>query len=68
MYMFYVIFVTECLQVAPHQQGVMVRPQVTLAQSSVVTFRGQPHSHIIVAQPKVVKQLQSGVTRASSSV
>ncbi|XP_055366524.1 transcription initiation factor TFIID subunit 4-like isoform X2 [Betta splendens] len=47
------------VQVAPQQQGMMVRPQVTLAQSSMLTFRGQPHSHIIVTQPKAVKHLQS---------
>ncbi|XP_047461206.1 transcription initiation factor TFIID subunit 4-like isoform X2 [Mugil cephalus] len=41
------------------QPGTMVRPQVTLAQSSVVTLRGQPHSRIIVSQPPVVKQLQT---------
>lgn len=39
----------------------MVRPQVTLAQSPMVTLRGQSHSRIIVGQPQVVKQLHSGV-------
>uniref|UniRef100_A0AAQ6IRD6 TAFH domain-containing protein n=1 Tax=Anabas testudineus TaxID=64144 RepID=A0AAQ6IRD6_ANATE len=34
--------------VVPQQQGIMVRPQVTLAPSPIVTFRGQPHSRIIV--------------------
>lgn len=37
----------------------MVRPQVTLAQSPMVTLRGQTHSRIIVGQPQVVKQLQT---------
>uniref|UniRef100_A0A7N6BQ99 TAFH domain-containing protein n=1 Tax=Anabas testudineus TaxID=64144 RepID=A0A7N6BQ99_ANATE len=41
------------------QQGIMVRPQVTLAPSPIVTFRGQPHSRIIVNQPQVVKHLQT---------
>uniref|UniRef100_A0A4W6EX67 TATA-box binding protein associated factor 4 n=1 Tax=Lates calcarifer TaxID=8187 RepID=A0A4W6EX67_LATCA len=41
----------------PHRT--MVRPQVTLAQSPMVTLRGQPHSRIIVGQPQVVKQLQT---------
>ncbi|XP_059189870.1 transcription initiation factor TFIID subunit 4-like [Centropristis striata] len=43
----------------PQQQGTMVRPQVTLAQSPMVTLRGQSHSRIIVGQPQVVKQLQT---------
>ncbi|XP_070695647.1 transcription initiation factor TFIID subunit 4-like isoform X2 [Pempheris klunzingeri] len=43
------------------QQGTMVRPQVTLAQSPMVTLRGQSHSRIIVGQPQVVKQLQTAV-------
>ncbi|XP_071332835.1 transcription initiation factor TFIID subunit 4-like [Trachinotus anak] len=45
--------------IVPQQQGTMVRPQVTLAQSPMVTIRGQPHSRIIVGQPQVVKQLQT---------
>uniref|UniRef100_A0A3B4VKY2 TATA-box binding protein associated factor 4 n=1 Tax=Seriola dumerili TaxID=41447 RepID=A0A3B4VKY2_SERDU len=47
--------------IVPQQQGAMVRPQVTLAQSPMVTLRGQPHSRIIVGQPQVVKQLQTAV-------
>ncbi|XP_026189245.1 transcription initiation factor TFIID subunit 4 [Mastacembelus armatus] len=43
----------------PQQQGTVVRPQVTLAQSPMVTFRGPLHSRIIVGQPQVVKQLQA---------
>ncbi|XP_020314304.1 transcription initiation factor TFIID subunit 4 [Oncorhynchus kisutch] len=43
----------------PQQQGAMGRPQVTLAQSPMVTLRGQPHSHIIMGQPQVVRQLQT---------
>lgn len=39
----------------------MVRSQVTLTQSPMVTLRGQTPSHIIVGQPQVVKQLQTGV-------
>ncbi|XP_034733062.1 transcription initiation factor TFIID subunit 4-like isoform X2 [Etheostoma cragini] len=46
--------------IVPQQQGTMVRPQVTLAQSPMVTLRGQSHSRIIVGQPQVVKQLQTG--------
>ncbi|KAL4648937.1 transcription initiation factor TFIID subunit 4 isoform X2 [Arapaima gigas] len=42
------------------QQGAVVRPpQVTLAQTPMVTLR-QPHSHIVLGQPQVqVKQLQT---------
>ncbi|XP_040920135.1 transcription initiation factor TFIID subunit 4-like isoform X2 [Toxotes jaculatrix] len=47
--------------IVPQQQGTMVRPQVTLTQSPMVTLRGQPHSRIIVGQPQVVKQLQTAV-------
>ncbi|XP_070823957.1 transcription initiation factor TFIID subunit 4-like isoform X2 [Chaetodon trifascialis] len=47
--------------IVPQQQGTMVRPQVTLAQSPMVTLRGQSHSRIIVGQPQVVKQLQTAV-------
>ncbi|XP_072222823.1 transcription initiation factor TFIID subunit 4-like isoform X2 [Leuresthes tenuis] len=39
------------------QQGSGVRPQVTLAQSPMVTVRGPTQSRIIVGQPQVVKQL-----------
>ncbi|KAM3872448.1 transcription initiation factor TFIID subunit 4-like [Diretmus argenteus] len=45
--------------IVPQKQGTMVRPQVTLAQSPMVTLRGQPHSRIIMGQPQVVKQLQT---------
>nr|XP_020466357.1 transcription initiation factor TFIID subunit 4 [Monopterus albus] len=45
--------------IVPQQQGVMVRPQVTLAQTPTVTLRGQPHNRIIVSQPQLVKQLQT---------
>ncbi|XP_028266117.1 transcription initiation factor TFIID subunit 4-like [Parambassis ranga] len=45
--------------IVPQQQGTMVRPPVTLAQSPMVTLRGQTHSRIIVGQPQVVKQLQT---------
>uniref|UniRef100_A0A1A8RMF7 TAF4 RNA polymerase II, TATA box binding protein (TBP)-associated factor, 135kDa n=2 Tax=Nothobranchius TaxID=28779 RepID=A0A1A8RMF7_9TELE len=41
--------------IVSQQQGTMVRPQVTLAPSPMVTFRGQTPNHIIVGQ--VVKQL-----------
>ncbi|XP_045911832.1 transcription initiation factor TFIID subunit 4-like isoform X2 [Micropterus dolomieu] len=42
--------------IVPQQQGTMVRPQVTLAQSPMVTLRGQSHSRIIVGQLQTVKQ------------
>ncbi|XP_037629472.1 transcription initiation factor TFIID subunit 4-like isoform X2 [Sebastes umbrosus] len=45
--------------IVPQQQGTTVRPQVTLAQSPMVTLRGQSHSRIIVGQQQVVKQLQT---------
>ncbi|XP_071388681.1 transcription initiation factor TFIID subunit 4-like [Centroberyx affinis] len=45
--------------IVPQQHGTMVRPQVTLAQSPMVTLRGQTHSRIIMGQPQVVKQLQT---------
>ncbi|KAM9855501.1 transcription initiation factor TFIID subunit 4-like [Aulostomus maculatus] len=45
--------------VVPQEQGAVMRPQVTLAQSPMVTLRGQPHSRIIVGQPPVVKQLHT---------
>uniref|UniRef100_A0A8C8FFP9 TAFH domain-containing protein n=1 Tax=Oncorhynchus tshawytscha TaxID=74940 RepID=A0A8C8FFP9_ONCTS len=45
------------LSLSLSQQGAMGRPQVTLAQSPMVTLRGQPHSHIIMGQPQVVRQL-----------
>ncbi|XP_061909851.1 transcription initiation factor TFIID subunit 4-like isoform X2 [Entelurus aequoreus] len=41
------------------QQGVMVKPQGTLAQSSIVTLTGPSHSRISLGQPPVVKQLNS---------
>ncbi|XP_074537464.1 transcription initiation factor TFIID subunit 4-like isoform X2 [Halichoeres trimaculatus] len=47
--------------IVPQQHGTMIRPQVTLAQSPMVTLRGQPHNRIIVSQPQVVKQLHTGV-------
>ncbi|XP_061113508.1 transcription initiation factor TFIID subunit 4-like isoform X2 [Conger conger] len=41
------------------QQGAMVRPpQVTLAQTPMVTLR-QPHSRLMLSQQQVVKQLQT---------
>ncbi|KAI9516236.1 hypothetical protein NQZ68_019082 [Dissostichus eleginoides] len=43
------------------QQQTIVRPQVTLAQSPMVTVRGQSHSRIIVGQPQMVKPLQTAV-------
>ncbi|XP_034028696.1 transcription initiation factor TFIID subunit 4-like [Thalassophryne amazonica] len=45
--------------IVSQQQGTMVRPQVTLAQSPMVTLRGQAPSRIIVGQPQVVKHLQT---------
>uniref|UniRef100_UPI0037E7FB2E transcription initiation factor TFIID subunit 4-like isoform X2 n=1 Tax=Semicossyphus pulcher TaxID=241346 RepID=UPI0037E7FB2E len=45
--------------ITPQQQGTILRPQVTLAQSPMVTLRGQPHNRIIVSQPQVVKQLHT---------
>ncbi|CAJ1084851.1 transcription initiation factor TFIID subunit 4-like isoform X1 [Xyrichtys novacula] len=50
--------------IVPQQQGTVLRPQVTLAQSPMVTLRGQPHNRIIVSQPQVVKQLHAGVKPA----
>ncbi|KAM6982238.1 transcription initiation factor TFIID subunit 4-like [Tautogolabrus adspersus] len=47
--------------IVPQQQGTVLRPQVTLAQSPMVTLRGQPHNRIIVSQPQVFKQLHAGV-------
>lgn len=47
--------------IVPQQQGAVLRPQVTLAQSPMLTLRGQPHNRIIVSQPQVVKQLHPGV-------
>lgn len=32
-----------------------------MAQSPIVTLRGQPHSPVVVGQRHVVKQLQTGV-------
>lgn len=60
-FLWFSFFVSECAQIVPQQQGTMVRPQVTLAQSPMVTLRGQSHSRIIVGQPQVVKQIQTGV-------
>ncbi|CAL8367569.1 unnamed protein product [Lota lota] len=47
--------------IVPQQQGATVRPQVTLAQPSMVALRGQPHPRVIMSQPQVVKQLQGSV-------
>lgn len=54
------ILLIDCVsvQIVPQQQGTMARPQVTLAQPSMVTLRGQPHSRIIVGQ------LQTGVGKS----
>ncbi|XP_062315238.1 transcription initiation factor TFIID subunit 4-like [Osmerus eperlanus] len=43
----------------PQQQGALVRPQVTLSQSPMVTLRGQTHSRVIMGQPQMVKHLQA---------
>ncbi|XP_055748906.1 transcription initiation factor TFIID subunit 4-like [Salvelinus fontinalis] len=43
----------------PQQQGALANTQVPLAQSPMVTFRGQSHSRIIMGHPQVVKQLQT---------
>ncbi|XP_036843818.1 transcription initiation factor TFIID subunit 4 isoform X3 [Oncorhynchus mykiss] len=43
----------------PQQQGALASTQVSLAQSPMVTFRGQSHSRIIMGHPQVVKQLQT---------
>ncbi|TNN43113.1 Transcription initiation factor TFIID subunit 4 [Liparis tanakae] len=51
-------------QMVAQQQGTMVRPQVTLAQSPMVTLRGQSHSRIIVGHPQVVKQLPTATNSA----
>ncbi|XP_056278319.1 transcription initiation factor TFIID subunit 4 isoform X2 [Pseudoliparis swirei] len=48
-------------QMVAQQHGTMVRPQVTLAQSPMVTLRGQSHSRIIVGHPQVVKQLPTAM-------
>ncbi|XP_028850525.1 transcription initiation factor TFIID subunit 4-like isoform X2 [Denticeps clupeoides] len=40
----------------PQQQGAMVRPQVSIAQTPMVTLRGQPQNRMFVPQT-VVKQL-----------
>ncbi|KAG5281870.1 hypothetical protein AALO_G00049720 [Alosa alosa] len=42
----------------PQQQGTL-RPQVTIAQTSMVTLRGQPHNRMFTPQT-VVKQLSAG--------
>ncbi|XP_034067069.1 transcription initiation factor TFIID subunit 4-like isoform X2 [Gymnodraco acuticeps] len=45
----------------PHSKPALtiVRPQVTMAQSPMVTVRGQSHSRIIVGQPQMAKPLQT---------
>lgn len=43
--------------IKPQQHGMLVRPQ--MAQSPIVTLRGQPHSPVVVGQRHVVKQLQA---------
>ncbi|XP_038137755.1 transcription initiation factor TFIID subunit 4-like [Cyprinodon tularosa] len=43
--------------VVPQQPGGTVRPQVTLAQSPLVTIRGAAPSRIIVGQPQIVRQI-----------
>ncbi|XP_054653401.1 transcription initiation factor TFIID subunit 4-like [Dunckerocampus dactyliophorus] len=48
--------------IVTQQQGTMVRPQVTLAQSPVINLSGPSHSRIILGQPPVLKQLNSGPT------
>ncbi|XP_054464949.1 transcription initiation factor TFIID subunit 4-like [Anoplopoma fimbria] len=53
--------------IVPQQQGTMVRPQVTLAQSPMVTLRGQSQSRIIVGQPQVVKQLPTAMKQTLAS-
>ncbi|XP_068454527.1 transcription initiation factor TFIID subunit 4-like [Clinocottus analis] len=50
----------------PQQHGTIVRPQVTLAQSPMVTLR-QPHSRIIVGHPQVVKQLPTAMKQTLAS-
>ncbi|XP_068160410.1 transcription initiation factor TFIID subunit 4-like [Antennarius striatus] len=54
--------------IVPQQQGATSRTQVTLTQPPMITLRGQPHSRIIVGQPQVVKQLQSGVIPAAKHI
>lgn len=49
------------VQMVPQQQATGARTQVTLAQTPMITLRGQSHSRIIVGQPQVVKPLQTGV-------
>ena len=57
-----VLYASPATQTVPQQQGATVRPQVTLAQPSMVTLRGQPHPRVIMSQPQAVKQLQTGRT------
>uniref|UniRef100_A0AAY4DEC2 TAFH domain-containing protein n=1 Tax=Denticeps clupeoides TaxID=299321 RepID=A0AAY4DEC2_9TELE len=47
----------------PQQQGAMVRPQVSIAQTPMVTLRGQPQNRMFVPQT-VVKQLPAGEKKA----
>uniref|UniRef100_A0A3Q2NU45 TATA-box binding protein associated factor 4 n=1 Tax=Fundulus heteroclitus TaxID=8078 RepID=A0A3Q2NU45_FUNHE len=48
------------LVVPQQQQGSAVRPQVTLAQPSLVTIRGAAPSRIIVGQPQMVRPIPTG--------
>ncbi|KAI4824119.1 hypothetical protein KUCAC02_012662 [Chaenocephalus aceratus] len=50
------------------QLQTIVRPQVTLAQSPMVTVRGQSHSRIIVGQPQMAKPLQTAVKQTFTPV
>ncbi|KAJ4933871.1 hypothetical protein JOQ06_006680 [Pogonophryne albipinna] len=54
----------------PHSKPALtiVRPQVTLAQSPMVTVRGQSHSRIIVGQPQMAKPLQTAVRQTFTPV
>uniref|UniRef100_A0A3Q3AKA6 TATA-box binding protein associated factor 4 n=1 Tax=Kryptolebias marmoratus TaxID=37003 RepID=A0A3Q3AKA6_KRYMA len=47
--------------IVPQQQGAVVRPQVTLTQSPMVTIRGQAPNRIFLSQ--VVKQIPTGVVK-----
>lgn len=44
------------VQLVPQQKGTITRPQMTLAQSPVMTLQGPTHSRIIVGQ------LQTGLS------
>lgn len=45
----------------PQQQGAMLRPQVTVATTPMVTLRGQAPGRIMLGQPQVqLKQLHTG--------